>query len=158
MRWKYGKTNPVMAAVNSATVIEIGDLLYLAEDDARPASDQADQGTAAANQATFHANFLGVAMQRSASGDTADIRVATEGTFEFIADGVLSTFEIGDLVGVSENTGGDGLLDQQVIGVENSYEAIGRIQKRATTATTTPLVRIQSSVMTNGIQTVSSGS
>ena len=47
MRWRYGDTNPVMLPVDSATVIEIGDLVYLDTDDAKPASAQADQGTEA---------------------------------------------------------------------------------------------------------------
>ena len=46
MRWRYGDTNPVVAAVDSATVIEIGDLVYQDVDDAKPAASQADQGSA----------------------------------------------------------------------------------------------------------------
>jgi len=68
MRWRYGDTNPVIAAVDAATVIEIGDLLYQETDDARPASSQADQLTKEANQALFTSKFLGVAMQRSRAG------------------------------------------------------------------------------------------
>ena len=83
MRWRYGDTCPVMLPVDSATVIEIGDLVYLDTDDAKPASAQADQGTEAANQELFHDKFAGVAMQASRSGDTQPIRVATTGVFEF---------------------------------------------------------------------------
>ena len=50
MRWRYGDTNPVVAAVDSATVIEIGDLVWQDTDDAKPASSLADQGTETANQ------------------------------------------------------------------------------------------------------------
>ncbi len=42
MRWRYGETWPVMLPVDSTTVIEIGDLVYLDTDDAKPASSQAD--------------------------------------------------------------------------------------------------------------------
>ena len=38
MRWRYGDTNPVVAAVDLETVIEIGDLLWLDGDNAKPAS------------------------------------------------------------------------------------------------------------------------
>lgn len=31
MRWRYGDTNPVVAAIDAATVIEIGDLVYQKE-------------------------------------------------------------------------------------------------------------------------------
>ena len=38
MRWRYGDTCPVVLPVDSATVIEIGDMVYLDTDDAKPAS------------------------------------------------------------------------------------------------------------------------
>ncbi len=38
MRWRYGDTNPVVAAVDADTVIEIGDLLWQDIDDAKPAT------------------------------------------------------------------------------------------------------------------------
>ena len=65
MRWRYGDTSPVMLPVDSATVIEIGDLVYLDTDDAKPAGSQPDQGTEPANQQLFHDMFAGVAMQAS---------------------------------------------------------------------------------------------
>jgi len=149
MRWRYGDTNPVVAAVDSSTVIEIGDLVYQDTDDAKPASSQADQGTETANQDLFVDNFLGVAMQRSRSGDTDPIRVATTGVFEF--DCPSGTFELGDLVGVDENSQGDALLDQQVDAVSASQYAVGRVAKRVATAATSVLVDIRSTVMTGGV-------
>ena len=65
MRWRYGDTNPVVLPVDSATVIEIGDLVYLDTDDAQPAARRPTSGTEAANQELFHDKFAGVAMQRS---------------------------------------------------------------------------------------------
>ena len=94
-----------MLPVDSATVIEVGDLLYLDTDDAKPASSQADGGTLAVNQETLHDNFAGIAMQASASGDTDSIRVATSGVFEL--DCASATFEVGALVGGTENAGGN---------------------------------------------------
>ncbi len=150
MRWRYGDTNPVVAAVDAATVIEIGDLVYLDVDDAKPASSQADQGSEPANQELFADRFLGVAMQRSRSGDTAPIRVATTGVFEF--DCPASTFELGDLVGVDENAAGNALLPQQVAKVSASKYAVGRVAKRSPTAATCVLVDIRSTVMTGGVE------
>ncbi len=43
LRWRYGETNPIVLPVDSATVIEIGDLVYLDTDDVQPASSLADQ-------------------------------------------------------------------------------------------------------------------
>jgi hypothetical protein len=143
MRWRYGDTNPVVAAVDSATVIEIGDLVYQDVDDAKPASSQADQGSETANQELFADKFLGVAMQRSRAGDTAPIRVATTGVFEF--DCPSGAFELGDLIGVR------GLLPQEVTKVAASNYAIARIAKRCATPATTVLIDIRSTVMTGGI-------
>jgi hypothetical protein len=150
MRWRYGDTNPVIAAVDAETVIEIGDLLYQETDDARPASSQADQETEAANQALFADKFLGVAMQRSRSGETAPIRVATTGVFEF--DCPSGTFELGTLVGADEDAAGTALLNQQVATVAQSSQAIGRVAKREAAATTSVLVDIRSTVMTGGVE------
>ncbi|MCR4415269.1 MAG: DUF2190 family protein [Thermoguttaceae bacterium] len=149
MRWRYGDTNPVVAAVDSATEIEIGDLVFLDTDDAKPASLQADQGSESANQALLAQKFLGVAMQHSRPGDTEPIRVATTGVFEF--DCPSDTFELGDLVGGDENAGGTALLDQQVSKVAQTQNAIGRVARRSPTATTTVLVDIRSTVMTGGV-------
>jgi len=149
MRWRYGDTNPVVAAVDSGTVIEIGDLLYQATDDARPASAQADQGNVAANQELFADSFLGVAMQRSRSGDTSPIRVATTGVFEF--DCPENTFELGDLVGPDE-VFGTTLTTQQVEPVSSSVCAIGRVARREASATTSVLVDVRSTVMTGGVE------
>ncbi|MHB1033224.1 MAG: hypothetical protein ACYC35_23945 [Pirellulales bacterium] len=148
MRWRYGDTNPVVIPVDAATAIEIGDLVYLATDDARPASQQADQGSETANQGALHDNFLGVAMQRSRVGDTDPIRVATTGVFEFNCPS--GTFELGALVGVDEAASGTELEDQQVAGVAAADLAVGRVAKRVAAAGTRVLVDITSTVCHGG--------
>jgi hypothetical protein len=147
MRWRYGDTNPVTAPVDSATVIEIGDLVYLEVDDARPASSQADLGTEAQNQEGFHDKFLGVAMQASRNGDTAPIRVATSGVFEFIT--ASATYELGNLVGL---VGATTLADQDVKLVATENLAVGRVAKRLNPAGTSVLVEIVSTVLRGGPQ------
>ncbi len=149
MRWRYGDTNPVIAAIDSTTAIEIGDLVYLDTDDAKPASLQADQGTEQANQSLLATNFLGVAMQRSRAGDTDPIRVATTGVFEF--DCPSSTYELGDLVGADEAASGTALENQQIAQVSAAQYAIARIARRAPVATTNVLVDVRSTVMTGGV-------
>jgi len=150
MRWRYGDTNPVSAAVDSATVIEIGDLLYQDTNDAKPASQQTWSGVLGENQDTFTDNFLGVAMQRSKALETAPIRVATTGVFEFAC--ASTTWELGDLVGVDDNAGGSALEDQKVIKVTDEARAIGKVAKRVSVADTNVLVDIDSTVMTGGVQ------
>ena len=135
MRWRYGDTNPVIAAVDAATVIEIGDLVYQETDDARPASSETVQTTKQASQQLFTSKFLGVAMQRSRSGETAPIR----------------TFELGILMGVDENAGSTAMLNQQVASVATANSAIGRVAKREAAATTSVLVDVRSTGMTGGV-------
>ena len=151
MRWQYGDTNPVVTkAPASATVIEIGDLIY--QDPSTnvpyPASSQADQGSEALNQNLFHDNFLGVAMQRSRNGDTDTLRVATTGVFEM--DCPSGTWELGDLAAADENSGGTGLLDQTVTKVTLEGLAIGVCAKRVASADTLVYIDIQSTLMTGG--------
>jgi hypothetical protein len=91
-----------------------------------------------------------VAMQRSRSGETAPIRVATTGVFEF--DCPSDTFELGALVGPDENAAGNALLNQQVAKVALSKYAVGRVAKRQSSASTSVLVDIRSTVMTGGVE------
>jgi hypothetical protein len=152
MRWRYGDTSPVMLAVDAATVIEIGDLLWLDIDDAKPASAQSDQGSEGANQQLFHDVFAGVAMQASAAGETQPIRVATTGVFEF--DCLSAALEVGDLMSSDENGGGTALLNQTVVKVTNANAAVGRCAKRVNPAGTRVLVDIVSSIAKGGTQAV----
>lgn len=152
MRWRYGDTSPVMLPVDAATVIEIGDLVYLDSDDAKPASTATDQGTEVSNQQAFHDNFAGVAMQASPNGSTQPIRVATTGVFEF--DCLSATLEVGDLLGPDENADGTALLNQTVAEVTSANAAVGRCAKRVNPAGTRVLVDVVSSVLKGGTQTV----
>jgi hypothetical protein len=152
LRWRYGETNPVMLPVDSATVIEIGDLVYLDTDDAKPAAAQADQLSEAANQEAFHDRFAGVAMQKSRAGDTDPIRVATTGVFEFAC--ASGTFEVGQLFGAEEQSSGTALENQKVDDVTAANLAIGRCAKRVNPADTRVLVDIVSSVLKGGPQAI----
>jgi hypothetical protein len=150
LRWRYGETNPVVLPVDSATVIEIGDLVYLDTDDAKPASAQADQSSKGANQELFHDKFAGVAMQRSRAGDTQPIRVATSGVFEFACGS--GTFEVGQLFGAEEQANGTQLENQKIDDVATGNLAIGRCRKRVNPADTKVLVEIFSTVSRGGPQ------
>lgn len=149
MRWRYGDTNPVIAAVDSAQTVDIGDLVYQETNDARPA-DQKTYSSLAQTQEDFVDKFLGVAAQRSRSGDTDPIRVDTTGVFEFIC--AAATFELGDLVGPDDNAGGTALECQKVIAVTQASRAVGRVAKRYSSNTTLVLVEIVSTIMKGGPQ------
>ena len=131
---KSGRT--IRLPVDSAVVVEAGDMMFLNADDARPASSFSYvSGNLDGTQANFAAKFLGVAQEASASGDTDPITIQKSGVFEFVC--ASATFEFGDLVGPDDNATPDALLDQQVIGIgENGMGAIGRVAKRYGAATT----------------------
>ena len=152
MRWRYGETSPVVLPVDSATVIEIGDLVYLDTDDAKPAASQADQSSKVANQEVFHDKFAGVAMQRSPVGENNPIRVATAGVFEL--DCTSATSEVGQLVGLEEQSNGTQLENQKVDKVSAANLAIGRSVRRVNPAATRVLVEIVSTVVRGGPQAV----
>ena len=151
MRWRYGETNPVVLPVASATVIEIGDLLYL-DTTAKPAGVLTYGANLAATQETFHDSFAGVAMQQSRAGDTQDIRVATTGVFEFAC--ASATFDVGARIGADDNAGGTALLNQQVIEVAgaNPELSIGYCAKRVNPAGTAMLVDVIGTVTHAGPQ------
>ena len=150
MRWRYGDTQPVMAPVLSATVIEIGDIVYLDSGTAKPAAAQADAGTEAGNQEALHDKFLGVALGASRAGDTAAIRVATRGVFEFACPS--GTFALGDLLGPKEASSGTALENQTVKSVATANLALGRCMQAVTDASTRVLLEIVSTVLHGGPQ------
>jgi len=151
MRWRYGDTNPVMLAVDEATVIEIGDLVFFDTDDVKPAASSTYGASLAAAQETFHDKFAGVAMQASADGQTAPIRVATTGVFEFAQ--ASATVQVGARMGMDDNAMADALLNQQVISVSasNPERAIGRCARLASSASSV-YVAIHSSLLNDGPQ------
>lgn len=153
MRWRYGDTNPVMASVASATVIEAGDLVYQELGNVLPASSLADQGSQSLNQSTFQSAFLGVAMQASPDGATQPIRVATTGVFEFPCD--AAAFDIGDLIGPVEDSTGAALEDQKVGSAGAPTASLGRCAKKAAAGSVRVLVDIFSTVTRGGVVTAS---
>jgi hypothetical protein len=150
MRWRYGDTNPIMVPVLTESMVEIGDLIYMASGTGKPAADLADLGTKAANQEAFHDAFVGVAMQCSPAGSVDPIRVATSGVFEL--DCASATAAVGDLFGIEEDGSGTELLSQTVVKVATANLAVGRCAKQVNPASTRVLVDIVSTVMRGGPQ------
>lgn len=145
MRWRFGETNPVVAAIAANTVVEIGDLVSLNSGKVLPASSTTPQTALANTQAGLTTKFLGVAMQKSPNGSTAPIRVATSGVFEF--DCVSTTYEIGDLVGAYASAGSVALSNQKTVKVDAATGAIGKVFRRADVATSTVYVSIRSTIL-----------
>ena len=106
--------------VDTATVIEIGDLLFYdgSDDEVKPLSDFTWDTNLATTQANLKGSFAGVAMSRSRSGDTDDVRVAIKGIADFPC--ASASFVADQFIGADDNSTPDGLLDQQVIGVASA--------------------------------------
>lgn len=137
-------------AVDSATVISVGDIVYLDTDDVRPASSQADQGTPNLNYEELHDNFAGVAMESSPAGDDSPIYICTQGEYIFSCNS--ATFEVGTLVCAAENAGGTALENQKVVGVGTKNLSIGRAIRRVNPAGTSVRVLFNSTIVWDGAQ------
>lgn len=120
----------------ASTAIAIGDLLYFDGTNLKKASQQTDQTSEILNQLLFARYFAGVSQRQRLSTET------TAETYPVITDGIFdctcpsTTWAVGDLVGASENSGGDGLENQQVEKVTDPSAAIGYCVKAGTSLTT----------------------
>jgi hypothetical protein len=101
--------------VASATVIEIGDLLYYdgTANQVFPLADFTWNTNLATTQADLKGSFAGVAMSRSRAGDTDLVRVAISGIAEFPC--AAAAFNPDEFISVDDNAGGDALESQKVI-------------------------------------------
>lgn len=124
--------------VASATVIEIGDMLYLdSNNQVLPVSDFTYGDSLEETQRDIKYSFVGVALDRSRAGDTEQIAVATAGVVEL--DCASETYMIGDFVGINDNDDGDELEDREVVGVNAPDLAIGKVAKQYTSANVTKI-------------------
>lgn len=112
LRFRSGQVQLQRLRVDSGTVIEAGDLVYLDTDDVKPASDFSWNTDLATTQAAFAAVFLGVAQQQSAAGETDDISVDLSPVSVYEFDANSATYEVGDPLGPDENS--SSLMNQQL--------------------------------------------
>ena len=140
-RWRRS-SGIIRMPVDSAEEIEVGDMMYQEVNDARNAdSFSYVSANLDGTQMNFAAKFLGISMDRSDSGDTADIGIRNSGHFEM--DCVAATFEVGDLVAPDDDATPDNLLDQQVIRIgEDDGGPIGRVVRRYGSNTTRVLIEL----------------
>ena len=103
LRFRSGQVQLRKLRVDSGTVIEAGDLVFLDTDDVKPAADFTWDTDLATTQAAFAAVFLGVAHQQSADGDTDDVSVDLSPFSVYEFDVNSATYEVGDPLGPDEN-------------------------------------------------------
>lgn len=140
----------VIAAYDGDIPIELYDLLFLDDDDAKPASLQADNETPLENQQAFGPRFLGVAGEgKSVLAGPGDIKVLTDVQAEF--DCVAETHEVGDLVTVEEAASGTQLENAKLVVTTDRTAALGYVTRRDAVPTTRVQVRLVSRVLGNGV-------
>ena len=132
----------IQVAVDSATVICIGDLVWLDTDDVKPASDVPWNTDEATTRADFTAKFLGVAMSASANGETEDVIVATIGKFKFDIDAApAADLQVGILMGPAK-AAGNALLNQ-ILKNAATAKGIGTLAKACKTTDVEPRVQVR---------------
>jgi len=111
MRHRREDTRSILAPVTGTAVVEIGDLMVLADlttilnatttygGTLPTAADYkvypfsyVGSGNQTKDEIAASDHFIGVAMQASASGETDPIRVATDGVFEFALDAATTIY------------------------------------------------------------------
>ena len=135
-RWRFGPTDPVKRAVDSETLIEIGDLVFQSQLLVWPASEFSSLGgpELEAMRKAFSALFLGVAMTGSERGKRDPIRVARSGVFQFDIDPRRPgfAFAAGTLIGPAWTVTQTGkkLNNQRVSRAPNIERSIGKVARR----------------------------
>lgn len=109
----------------SATVFEQGDQVYWDPTNnlVKPYSGQSDQGDEPSNQVEAAAHHLGVCWKPSGDGETTVTVDTGRRTTRYDVTVPSGTYRFGTLLGPSENSDGDGLLDQQLEAVTLLEEA-----------------------------------
>ena len=132
--FRRGQRRIASVAVDSGTVIAIGDMLYLATDDVRPASDFTWDTNLATTQAGFADVFVGIAMHKSASGDVlpVDIDISADSEYQFGC--ASATYAYGATVG-PDKASGNALL-AQTLEAAVAASSVARVLKAEASATT----------------------
>ena len=132
LRFRSGQVHLRKVRVDANTVISAGDLLWLDGDDAKPASDFPWNTDLATTQADFAAQFLGIAHQQSANGQTDPISVDVSATSVYEFDAAAAPYEVGQPLGPNENA--SELMNQKLAAAAAS-NAIARAAEYAPSAT-----------------------
>lgn len=135
-------------SIASATVLAIGDLVFRdpSTGKAKPVSDQTDAGTEPLNQRLVAEHFAGVSEHQSLSGDTADVLIDASPTREFVFACASEAHEVGDLLGIDEDSGADGLEPQTLVVVTSPARAVAVVTRRDASATTSVYCKLYRSV------------
>ncbi len=145
MRHRYGQQSTIRGAVDSATEIVMGDLVYLDTDDIKPAGSETWVTDLATTQGNFVNHFLGIALadHPAGSGIILDFPVDISPMSIYEMDCSEETHEIGDLLTPIKATG-NALVANTIKKTTTAALGCARCIRRDPTAKTTAMVRLQS--------------
>ncbi len=152
LRHRHGEQLLVKCAVDSAIVIEVGDMVWLNTDDVRPATSFTWDTNIATTQAAFAVLFIGIAQESSASGQTDEINVdiSPMSVYEMILSS--ATAEVGDPLGPDQTgTGSTATLMDQQLESAVATSSIARCVKRNAAAGTAIEVVFASAYFPNNL-------
>lgn len=135
--FRSGLVQLVRCAVDSATVIESGDLVYLDSGKVKPAASFPWTTDAATTRANFAAQFLGIAYTGSADGETDDVSIDISPLSVYESASTAGSYEVGDQLGPTETL--NALSSRSLDAVATAGEAIARAVE--TTPSSSPTVR-----------------
>ena len=124
LRFRSGQVQLHRLRVDSGTVLEAGDLVYLDADDVKPAKDFPWTTDLATTQGAFAAVLVGVCHQQSADGETDDVSVDLSPLSVYEFDVNADVYEVGDALGPDEQA--SKLMNQQLETVANAAQGIAR--------------------------------
>lgn len=134
--YKTGDKKQVLCPADGTVAISKGDMLYLSGGVVFPFTNLGDFGSKLQNQQAAVVNFIGIAGRaKAADNTTTNIPVYTGGVFEFAC--TSATYGVGTLVG-PQGTGSAsavGVSNTDLESVASSSAAMGKVVKKATTAT-----------------------
>lgn len=145
MRHRYGQQFTLRVAVDSASEIAMGDLVYLDTDDAKPAGSETWSTDLVTTQSNFNNHFLGIALADHAAGSGAvldfPVDISPLSVYEMDCDS--EAHEVGDMITPVKATG-NALLPDKVKKTTTAAAGCGRCVRRDPTAQTRVMVRFQS--------------
>ncbi len=145
MRHRYGLQAIIRGAVDSATEIAMGDLVYLDTDDIKPAGSETWSSDLSTTQSNFVNHFLGIALADHAAGSgiQLDFPVDISPCSVYEMDCTEETHELGDMLTPIKATG-NGLVANKLKKTASASGACARCMRRDPTALGRVLVRFQS--------------
>ncbi|MCC7421634.1 MAG: hypothetical protein IT428_15235 [Planctomycetaceae bacterium] len=142
--FRTGQQELVKQRVDSGTVIEIGDMVFLDTNDVKPVSDFTWDTNEATTQAGVANVFLGIAVEKSASGETDDISVdvSSMSVWEFTV--ASSTYEYGDELSPKKHASENELLNDTLKATASDGAAMAQAAQYASSAVTRLKVKFAS--------------